>query len=223
MNIFIAQTPYHILLSCLKCSKGDSLLYIGFQINNTILEQMIKTKFGSSGIKYTYPLTYYKNNIAALVAFRRLIKNDIDCYNKEMIETVYVFNDVDPIVQRILHNLTFKNAVVIEEGIGLYRDVRKQNAIVFSKFGRMLFGFNFENIKRIGTSKNINTIQCNNPERLNYDQKAKNIIRINKVDFSIIATELNIRQHKSRYWFIGQPLVEDGVLSISEYIKIIRN
>lgn len=222
MNIYVTQTPYHILLACLDCKKEDEVLYIGSQIKNCVIEQMVNTRFDKGQIDYIKPLSYYKSNVAALSSFRLYMKKSLKFLEGKSIGKIIVFNDVDPVVQWILHRLTYKNAIVVEEGIGLYRDIRKQNEVVFRFLGKILFGFDFENLTRIGTSKSITYIHCAHPERLNAVQKTKRIIKQEKTDFSNIAKELNIKQYNNRNWFIGQPLVEDGVLTEIEYKRIIR-
>lgn len=218
-NIYIVSTPYHLLLSCNMSNSEDILIITGDMKLSECMSQLMISSFG--GKCYGVPsLKFYKENLLEILKFRRnmtQLKKSIANFN---IGFIYAFNDVNPVDQWIINNFKHrKDVCIIEEGIGLYRNTIKRNKLMLALFGKLFFGLKYENIDRIGENSNVTSIICSNVSYLSDKQKQKNINLLNKIDFLELSKRLNIKQISNKYWFIGQPLVEDGVLGEREYIN----
>lgn len=222
-NLFVVSTPYHLMVSCCLCGANDVLVCTEDVKIDGVIWNMVEASFLSK-IYYVKPLQFYKKNWKELILFRKnmcSIKNQL---KKNSFDNIYAFNDVDPVVQWILDNIQHKkNVVIIEEGIGLYRSTIKRKKVIFDKFGKFLFGSSYENIDRIGESSCVNEIMCSFPEHLSEIQQKKIVRNLEKLDYSQIAQNVNIKRIDDSDWFIGQPLVEDGVMSEGEYCNFIKN
>lgn len=221
-DLYIVATPFHLLYSCTRATEGDWLVIIqGFKISNE-LKKIIEYKFASNFV-LTSGFYYYRSNIKNLLKFRRDmrdISNELKCNSTRNIVS---FNDVDPVSQWIMANIKHTGkCYIIEEGIGLYRDTKKRHEQIFQYVGKILFGYSFQNVKRIGECIYTDGIICKDAEKLSPIQKSKIVIQMEKNDFSNLADKLKIKRIYKKAWFIGQPLVEDGVLSIEEYIGLIQ-
>lgn len=223
VNLFVASTPYHMLVACCMYKKEDILINVGKQAYSLKLQKMIIDVFGEN-IFNTLSLNDYKDKPFKLFRFRKNIKCIVKLFDDRKIRNIFVFNDVSPEIQRIIQRTHISGRVIlIEEGIGLYRDIIKRHRFVFKYFGKILFGSGFEDIDRIGESKSINEIVCRNGLLLSDKQKEKKIIAFKLTGIDKIKKNIGyIEQVNSVHWFIGQPLVEDGVLSESGYLNIIH-
>ena len=183
----------------------------------------IITKCYFSKIYYTKEFSYYRIHPSRLLFFKRNISVLTAKIRKQTLKNIYIFNDISPITQAIVHKLEYSGKVIlVEEGIGLYRNTKKRSNFVFTHFGKLLFGNYFINTSRIGESEFVNTILCRFPNKLTEKQKEKNIKKMNNISFKTLAKNVGINQIVGKTWFIGQPLVEDGVLSEERYLRIIK-
>lgn len=221
INLYIVNTPYHIMISCNRHCAGDVMICVG-ELNMThVLKSMIKSTF-SDNCFFAESLEFYKKDLKKLIFFRKNMKKLKLKLNHKVVNNIFAFNDVNPIVQWIMHNIKFKGDVtVIEEGIGLYRDTVKRKKIFFKFFGKIAFGHNYEEISRIGESAIVTEIMCSYPFRLSDIQRRKKIIQIEDIDYKKLANSLKVNAIIDRDCFIGQPLVEDGIISENEYCNII--
>ena len=222
VELFIATTPYHILLSSVFCQENDYLIFACDKPINNLVLSMIEKKFDNR-YQIIRSLNYFKENPFRLLIFKKTLSKISNDFLNYMFSRVFVFNDVDPIVQFLLSNLKTREVVLFEEGIGLYRDTKKRHRYVFSLLGKLFFGKNFENIKRIGESSFVDEIQCFHPHRLSITQKQKKVKKIDKISFQELAFSLGIKQINVKNIFVGQPLVEDGVITLNEYLDLIAN
>ncbi len=221
-DLFVVNTPYHLIIACSLWKKGDVLVCVGdFKISN-VLQNLINETFAHRTFR-TYNFYYYRQNAINLVGFRKnvhCLKTELDQYS---FLSIYTFNDVDPVTQWILKNTSNKNGVsLIEEGIGLYRNTTKRYETLFKIAGKILFGGTFENVRRIGESSCVKTIMCSSPEKLSDIQKTKTINLMPSIDYNKITKTIGIELICGTDWFIGQPLVEDGVMSEKEYLNGIQ-
>lgn len=220
-DIYIAQVPYHLLLSCNRGKKGDVLICIGQDWISSSLRGIVSKSFCIEDFYTIPPLTFYKDNLFRLLFFRLYMRAGSKALKEGSYETIYVFNDTDPIVQYLMNCLNAKTVSLIEEGIGLYWDTVKRRELFFQYLGKLFFGMNFENIRRIGESSPVRSIFCRYPEKLNALQRGKRIIPMEAIAFKQLAERMNIERTYAENWFIGQPLVEDGVLAEDEYLSLI--
>lgn len=221
-NLFVAQTTYHIMLACEKYKKNDFLLCIGNIFDQKDVKKMIECYFGIDHTILTKNMDFYKNNKVELLRFRNILNNDVQLIRKIKFNSVFIYNDTDPVVQWVENKIKHNDVVLIEEGIGIYRNVVKRQRNFFKYLGKIFFGIYFEDIYRMGTSKPVTRIECTQPERLNVIQQKKEIFLKKELDFTTIADNIGIRRISSENWFLGQPLVEDGVLTKSEYMNQLR-
>lgn len=222
-NIFVVNTTYHILVACSMGKKGDILINSGSKNYGTMIHDMIFKTFGNN--IFSIPgLQDYKSDLMELIKFRKNMKLLKINISKKSVLNIIIFNDVNPEVQWIINEVKRKGKVIlIEEGIGLYRDIKKRHNLAFELFGKILFGYKFENIKRIGESKKVEQIVCKNFSLLSPKQAKKNIVYFDTINFNTLKNKLiHLEDIKETTWFIGQPLVEDGILSERKYLEIIN-
>lgn len=222
VDLFIVNTPYHLMIACSLWKKGDVLVCVGHFKINSILQNLIDKTFLNRTYR-TYDFYYYRQNITKLVNFRSNVRNLKHELNKFSFSTIYTFNDVDPVTQWVLkNNPCEKGTTIIEEGIGLYRNTTKRHELLFRIVGKVLFGGRFENVRRIGESSCVQRIMCSCPEKLSDIQKYKAIIPMPIIDYGRIANAIGVEPISGSDWFIGQPLVEDGVMLENEYLDGIQ-
>lgn len=217
-NLFIVSTPYHLLASSNICKKGDILIQVGEISLSDCMKKLEKMCFGSNII--AVPSLYsYKRNILSLCLFRKNMNQIKRRLSGFVIDNIYGFNDVNPVDQWILKNIPYrKEAIIIEEGIGIYRDTVKRQKKLFNIFGKVVFGRSYEEIDRIGESSVVSRLYCTDASKLSKKQNKKNISVLQRANYSKLIDSLGIHQIEGTFWFIGQPLVEDGVMNLEEYI-----
>ncbi len=221
-DLFLVNTPYHLLLSCNEWKEGDVLVCMGDFKWNPILLRMIQETFSSCAF-HTNNFYYYRQSIKNLSAFRMQMRGLSEKLKIFCFRNIYTFNDVDPVVQWILKNTAHTGDVIlIEEGIGLYRDTKKRHEFLFRLFGKIVFGKSYENVKRIGQSSCVTKIVCSRSENLSVLQKKKQLEFLKPVNYQELAKRLEISQLAGGDWFIGQPLVEDGVLTKEKYLEVVK-
>lgn len=221
-SIYIATTPYHVLISCNRCEMGDYIICAGQYEIDGMIEEMIAKTFGRTNCLIIDSFKNYKDNLFKLFFFQINIKHCLNKIRGIHFKRVLIFNDVDPVVQYCINIINSEKIVLIEEGIGLYRDTVRRNICFFKVLGKFFFGSAYENISRIGESGKVAQIECMFPEQLSLKQKMKKINKMSLANYDRLSKLIGINQIASDFWFIGQPVVEDGVLGEDEYINIIN-
>ena len=225
-DMYIINTPYHLLLtSFLK--KDNDIIILNSSLNidkKGFIRLILDTKFKKNLIITIKSLKKYNRNVFMIYRLLKSQTNRIISETKNIkLSNIIMFNDVIPINQNIINEIKCEDHVIIvEEGIGLYRDMKKQLNFIYSLFGKILFGIHFQNVKRIGEYKKTTKIICNYPKLLSDKQKVKTIENFKTIDFKKIGEELGIYTFRKCNWFIGQPLVEDNVLEEKIYLAILE-
>lgn len=222
INLFVVTTTYHILISCSMYKEGDILINAGNKSYGLVIKEMIDKTFGKNIISIS-GLADYKLNKIKILKFRTYMKQLKLSVCQKNIVNIVVFNDVDPEIQWIINYINKTGKVIlVEEGIGLYRDIDKRFSIAWKLFGKMIFGYQFKNIKRIGESKKVEQIICKKSALLSVRQKHKEIYPFSNINIELLKSRLSTLEYiEEKNWFIGQPLVEDGILDEKKYLKII--
>lgn len=222
-DLFLVSTPYHLLLSCRKWKEGDVLVCLGNFKWNPVLHRMVQETFRSHTFR-TKDFYYYRNSLKNLSAFRKHMKELSQKLKIFCFRNIYIYNDVDPVAQWILKNTAHSGDVILtEEGIGLYRDTKKRHEFLFRLFGKIVFGKTFENVNRIGQSSCVTKIVCSRPENLSVLQKEKRLELLKPLHYQELAERLGVSQIAGGNWFIGQPLVEDGVMTKEKYFEVVED
>lgn len=161
MDVYIAHTPYHLMLCILNgCLNRKSIVYL--------LDKSGNLKWYSDGVS-----SFFNNNLRYIDISEsslksRLINNNpltrstnlskLSSPIREMKDTkvdeIYVFNDSIPEVQSILASFISTKAIYIEDGSAPYNShsIKNQASVLLKK---IFFGFKYEQIKVLGTSSYI--------------------------------------------------------------------
>lgn len=217
LRLFIASTPYHLMIACELYQQGDKLIIVSELAKSEILLRMIRCTFGD--YVEIHSLYYYKTKPYKLLSFQRSVEKEIYTIRAEQFQEIYVFNDLDPVVQWILAHIQHSSIILVEEGIGLYRNSIKRHKEILKRYGKFLFGEFYEEVDRIGETSFIDTIICSAPQYLSVKQCEKHINNLKKINFNSLSKRLKIKKIYNKAWFIGQPLVEDGVISEERYMQ----
>lgn len=220
-DIYIILNNYHLLLAS-SIAKNDDVLIIAGDIGESWFAEKIIESVFSGNARKTPNYVFYKSNPVRLIRFRKNIRRVLNGIEANNYSTVHIYNDTDPIVQALIWQIRSERVLLHEEGIGLYRDTKKRHKRALKWFGKLVFGRRYEEIDRIGESSFVDTIVCMFPEKLNEQQAQKHILKMQKLDYGIIAKEIGVDQLYSPVWFIGQSLVEDGVVSEETYLSGIK-
>lgn len=222
INLYIVTSAYHLLIACAEAKANDYLI-TAFQSNSSIVKEMVNSTFGKNVI-VTPDFYYYKKNPQKfIIRFRKDMSNIRQSFKNATVNDIVVFNDVDPMSQWLIKNIGNSGKVIlIEEGIGLYRDTVKNHPLLFKLSSKVLFGFYYENINRIGESTAVDIIKCRHANQLNKKQSLGKEILEYKIDESRLFNISNYESPVDGDWFIGQPLVEDGVMDIDDYLEFIE-
>ncbi|KZE38889.1 hypothetical protein AV656_08290 [Bhargavaea cecembensis] len=225
LNIFIVNTPYHLLITTTLHTKNDLVIIIDdFNVEkSTFCSDLIEKKMKENKIIIIKGLRSFRGKPLNLFRYIREIKKRAKNINANFDGNLFLFNDGNPFNQIFISNLrNSRDVILIEEGIGLYRDVKKRHHFLYDVIGKSIFGLSFQNTRRIGGHKNTSIIVCNLPECLSDIQLEKEIFLINEfcsIDKNFLSS-LNKTIPKEKFdIFISQPLVEDGVLPENLYIK----
>lgn len=221
-HLYICNTPYHLMLSCNRWKNGDVLIYIGNFKNGKTLKLMIDNTFNNNTL-FAKDFYYYRTSVIRLLKFRKNQKYLLKMIKGYFFGSIILFNDIDPVAQWIIKRVKCSgDIIIIEEGIGVYRNTKKRHEKMFKIAGKIFFGRSFENVRRIGESSAVSKIICSEPEKLSLNQSKKKIEVLEELDYSAISKELRINRISGYSWFIGQPLVEDGIVSEQKYLSYIK-
>ncbi|SDY66550.1 hypothetical protein SAMN05660462_00594 [Proteiniborus ethanoligenes] len=234
MNVFIINTPYHMFIASTMIKKKDIVVIVDdFDLNNSRFCKLLLNKAMKDNKIYIIKSlrSFGKNLFKLKVYISKIVFDIIQTINQNFINDIILFNDGHPMNQIFINNIIQKKDIIlIEEGIGLYRYVKKRYHFIYSLIGKLIFGIRFENTTCIGEQSRTTKIMCNYPKLLNNIQLKKKVERINQWDFSILknmkdlyAIDQNFNKIPDHEFniFIGQPLVEDGIINEKEYMKLI--
>lgn len=226
MNVFIINTPYHLLLSSQMKNYGDEIIVINdFNYDDSKFSSLlIESLFGKDRITIINGLRSYRKKVYKLKYALARDKNRIkDVFRNKTINNIILFNDVYPMTQSIVSYLKYKgDVIVVEEGVGLYRDTIKRFNLLYTILGKCLFGSGYKNINRIGEHPKTTVILSNYPNYLNEVQKNKIFERLPSLDFSEISKSLGVKKISDANWFVAQPIVEDGILDLKTYLNLME-
>lgn len=219
MNVFIVSTPYHLILSCSMKNDDDIVILENKDfINDEKIKGIVKKYFVDNVIIVNNCTKAFTNVIQTKMQLRKIIKE----INKKNITNIYGFNDTDPIVQYIYYMFYPKiNTIILEEGIGLYNKMHYKLPIIRKIFGKVILGTWFCVNNTIGEYKYTKSIYAKNPEMLNNKQKQKDVREYKYAELDRIIKDESMEE-KTEIWFLGQPLVEDGICEMKEYIECIK-
>lgn len=223
VDLYIVSTPYHILMSCNRSKNGDILVLLGKAELSEFVKNMIFSFFDKRWVQ-AMNLDDYKKNKIDFFMFKknmRILRRKINDFSSQ-IRDIIVFNDVDPETQWLMNKIEhWREIVLIEEGIGLYRKIHKNNDLLFKMFGKLFFGWDFVNINQIGELEKIDKIVCRFPEKLTEIQKRKKIELQQEKYFKKVQENMKVNCIEGENWFIGQPVVEDGIISMEQFRSMI--
>ena len=223
MNLFIVTTPYHLLVSCSICNPEDYLL--------VEKADFINSAFGNEYMSAFFPqrtivLPSYSELFRHPLTARKVLKECIPNLDNKIsceIDNLFYFNDTEPIVQFLIYYFQGQTKhVLLEEGIGVYNDIHHRGKILKKCFGKIIFGDWYKCIQRIGLYPLTDIIVCKSPSLLNDDQKMK---MIKEYDYAALNALISQKRMpiERRFWFVGQPLIEDGICEENEYFTCIKN
>ena len=220
MDCYVVSTPYHLIVAASMRKNGDCLL---IEKNNFIKNEFI----------YHIIEKYFLDNYEIVISYKELLKKPFKVkenlkklkhitIEKYKFEKIYAFNDSDPIIQYIFANQKGDSkCIILEEGIGLYNDLHNRKYFIKKAIGRFVLGKWYQVIRRIGTYKYTSTIYAKNIKYLNAKQKEKETINYAYQELRELIEKEKIGVENQNLWFIGQPLVEDGICTEKEYIEFL--
>lgn len=213
-NVFIASTPYHIIVSCAFMKNGDYLIVEeNDSIDKYILDEYAKKTFNNKIIYVDYYRNLFgKDFFRARRNFGK-IKKKLD---SNEIVNIYAFNDAEPYVQYLFKYYKKCNCCILEEGIGLYNNMYHRKKLKKIIYGKIFFGFWYTIIHRIGEYKYTNTIFPKSDNLLTKKQLEKKIIIENYDNVNNLLKKSNTTL-KRKVWYISQPLVEDEICDEETY------
>ena len=220
INIFVASTPYHIIVSCSFMNEGDFLIVEDNEtIDDYILKEFAERKFANRIIHVDYYRELFGKDI--FLAKRNFKKIDEEFKNKS-ISNIYIFNDAEPYGQYLFKHYKNCNHCILEEGIGLYNNMYHRKWLKKLLYGKLFFGLWYTIIIRIGEYKFSNSIFAKDTKLLTPKQLSKRVIIENyeKVDDFMKKSDIKL---KRKIWFLTQPLVEDEICDCDSYDLLLEN
>ena len=219
MNVFIVSTPYHLMLSC-SMRKDNDLIILEDKdfIYDEKIKELVKKYFTNNVII----VNNYTKAFTKVIQTKRQFKKIINEINNNDVQKIYGFNDTDPIVQYIYYKSdTEIDKVILEEGIGLYNKIHYKLPLIRKIYGKIFLGSWFSVNDTIGEYKYTNTIYAKNPKILNDKQKQKEVIEYKYTELEKFIKSESMEE-ETEIWFLGQPLVEDGICEMRDYFECIK-
>lgn len=220
MSVFIISSPIHYLISKFFSEENDIFIIEDFDfVNNDYFKNEIlldKNVIFVNNYRKMYKKPFY-SKIKLLKICKKLYMNKID--------SIYAFNDADPIVQFVFCFFYKKgiNTTILEEGIGLYNDMHHNFKMIKICFNKLFIGKSYELIKRIGEYKFTKRICSKKFDGLNDVQIKKYCANFNYPSNDMLFRNINLDvKYESNVYFVGQPLVEDGICSLNSYLECVR-
>lgn len=200
-NIFIASTPYHVILSCGLALENNNhknhLVIIEDFIKSTILYKNIMD-WEDGPFKSVILLEgNFSNNVNRSI--KMIEKKNIKFLKKHIkklnIDNSYVFNDSKPEAQALMHFLkkkSYKNkCFYVEDGSAAYATAKMKSyssiKILSTKIkNKLFFGFWWKYIQIHGTSKWIDEIKVIFPQYIKKELTNKRVSEISKDNLFMI-------------------------------------
>jgi Alpha-2,8-polysialyltransferase (POLYST) len=229
VDIYLVNTPFHFFSIYHKITEKDKIVIIDeFNYQQSVLLEFINSEGIDRQILYIKGFSLRKQSkIISCFNIKSDIENLVSFIKQKLVNNVYLFVDTNPINQLIISKLHgyAKKIVLIEEGIGLYRDNFKINDIFKKIIGKLIFGNSYEKLRRVGEYKYIDVISCKYPYLLNLKQRKKQIVSNN--EYSVLKSleyiDKYIHKIDADYIFVSQPLNEDGLVSKDKYLNFLED
>jgi len=189
-NVFVAFTPYHILLSCgivldQTSSAENILIAILEGVNAELLLQVLRESdreiFANM---YSLPGALHKHSIF----YRRAISREnartaMSTMRDFIADKAYVFNDARAESQAILHYTKEHNssakAIYVEDGAAVYSsETRKARGRMMKLLGKLYYGPWWEKVTYLGGSHWIDEIHVAFPELVRPELRSKKVTRL---------------------------------------------
>lgn len=203
-QIFMAHTPYHLLLSCglatlNNSSDGKYLIIIPSfsevdvfrrsltEWDNNIFSKIVIINDISDATGKAQPFRAFRDNIKEVKAFFLSNVNESS--------EVFIFNDTRPEAQllaRLNHDYGGSN-IYVEDGSAAYGSfVVPRMPIRRKLIFKVAFGMWFENNRIFGAYKHIDKIMVNRPDLIRSELSSKDPIKIPKKIFNNIRNFMHI-------------------------------
>ena len=234
MDTYIINTPYHLMIASASITNNDLIIVIDdFDYRNSkFCNTLINEYLMENQVLILKGLRSFRGNPIKLIRYiKETILKDTKNSFTSQVNNIILFNDGYPLNQLLVSIIqNYGDVLLIEEGIGLYRNVKKRFHFMYDIIGKIIFGKQFENTKRLGEYTKTTKIKCNYPTLLTNLQLSKKVDLIGSFNFEslkhiektlLIEDSFNNESGLGINLFIGQPLVEDGVVDEKKYISII--
>ncbi len=192
-NIFIAHTPYHVLLSnALALGEGnlvDNHLFIISDFSDAeLLAQSLKSWNRSPFTQITLLNGVYgeASMVHRILTVRKNITQISRFISKCKVDRVYVFNDSRAEGQAALHFSTKNNnrtlGTYVEDGWAAYSSFTKKLSFLKVILGKLLYGSWWENVRVYGTSRSIKEVKVIYPQFVRPEIRSRKVSQIPKQD-----------------------------------------
>jgi len=194
-NLFLAHTPYHVLLSCGialdETYKAESQLVI---VKDFFYADMIYYSLKSCSNSpfsqiFLLPGIYDKNNsvlqhIVKIVNAKKIYK----IIANNCFDNAFVFNDRRPEGQSCLYAVKKNNklarGIYVEDGINVYASyVLNKHSFISEIMAKVLLGSWWDNVTVLGSSKYVDEVRAVFPEFVRNELRSKHVIQISKKSF----------------------------------------
>lgn len=220
VNLFLASTPYHIVVSCAFMKDGDLLIIEDNKtIHSYILNEFAKRMFKTRIIHVDYYRELFSKNLFTARKNFKKIKNAL---KNEILENIYIFNDAEPYGQYLFRHYKKCARCVLEEGIGLYNEMYHRKWLQKLIYGKLAYGPWYTIVRRIGEYRYTQTIYAKDVKSLTKKQLSKIVVHedYKKVDILFSKSKQKL---KRKIWLITQPLIEDEICDHDSYINLIKS
>lgn len=189
-NIFIAFTPYHILLSCgIALDRGTSdkndLVAISEGVNTELLLQVLQEWNQEIFVNiYRLPGALYEPCLLRRrVASRKNARAVMHIIQGLIVDQVYTFNDARAESQAVLHYAKERNnsakAIYVEDGAAAYSSGRrKARRRLIRRLGKLYYGSWWEKVIYLGGTPWIDEICVAFPELVRPELRPKRVTEL---------------------------------------------
>lgn len=191
-SIYIIHTPYHLLISCgLAASnhlKNNYLIIIGdfesCEIYYNFISSYAATVFSDILVlpgKFNLKRKDVFHKIVLLRQNSRKIKSYLKSTCKSEKCTTFIFNDERIEGQTIAYFNSKKNGtnIYVEDGFNCYSELLFPVTPAYKKLiYKTIFGYWYENIRYLGSSKFIDQVMVFRPNIIRKDLRKKDVVRI---------------------------------------------
>lgn len=231
-NIFIAHTPYHIVLAygiARKNKSKDNILLIVFDFLKA--DDMAEILKSSPGIPFKeiefLPGAYGYGGMRKRINIRKNIKTIRKIVNSGAVGSVYIFNDSRAENQALLHYAQKKNGsvkgVYVEDGVASYSSYVYPSRSVFKMLiGKMLYGWFWSDVRILGASSGIGRIMATFPVFVRNDIGEREIMALQKEDFLSLKNEVFFKKYAVAFESHLSEINKADALIIIEHSGIIQ-